>query len=68
MPNSLTYNEAVETILFKQNALTILLFCQNWMRYVTLAQTHGYVFTGLQQEPRARFAYNENMSTLFSSV
>ena len=27
MPNSHTYNEAVETILFKQNALTILLFC-----------------------------------------
>ena len=26
MPNSHTYNEAVETILFKQNALTILLF------------------------------------------
>ena len=29
MPNAHTYNEAVETILFKQNALTILLFCQN---------------------------------------
>ena len=26
MPNAHTYNEAVETILFKQNALTILLF------------------------------------------
>ena len=29
MPNAHTYNEAVETILLKQNALMIFLFCQN---------------------------------------
>ena len=37
VPHSHTYSEALKTILFKQNTLMILLFSQNWTRYVTLA-------------------------------
>ena len=37
VPYSHTYSEAVKTILLKQNTLMILLFSQNWTRYVTLA-------------------------------
>ena len=40
MPNSHTSNEAVKTLLFKKNKLTILLFSPKWMRCVTLAQIY----------------------------
>ena len=41
----LSWCSEVDIILFKQNVLTNLLFCKNWMRYVTLAQMYGLVLT-----------------------
>ena len=40
MPNLHTSNEALKTLHFKKNMLTILLFSTKWMRYVTLAQIY----------------------------